>query len=361
MDALPPLPNPLTPLAWLPSDIASQLEASRYLYSATIGAWIWDTLMSLSEDFAMFRDHSIGISDVVYVLSRLASLGFITASLIFQVASVGDCHKLAKAIGWLGVFGLSFNSLLFFFRVRAVFNRDKVIVGVFAVLWLGTSGAALTAPFAVDGIHIGTTKHCVNSNVKSFASAGIIATAANDTLIFLAISTQLVMYSLADTWTSRIKAFMRGQGLGQISKSLLQTGQLYYLATVGMNIVAAVVILTASVPPVVRAMFSIPNIALQNVMACRVYRQLKIGIIREQPTAAALTSNLSGAMQFSRSVGSAKQREQQSQIESHITLRNMAGNSKLRPNALEVDVNRDVEVSVDEIPSNRSWKGGELA
>lgn len=35
--ALPPLPNPLTPLAWLPPDTASQLEVSRYLYSATIG------------------------------------------------------------------------------------------------------------------------------------------------------------------------------------------------------------------------------------------------------------------------------------------------------------------------------------
>ncbi|KAH8078389.1 hypothetical protein BXZ70DRAFT_659522 [Cristinia sonorae] len=365
MDSLPSLPNPLTPLAWLPSDVASQLEASRYLYSATMGAWIWDTLMSLPEDVIMFRDHGATISDLVYILSRLASFGFITASLIFQVSNVGDCHKLAKAIGWLGALALPLNSLLFFFRVRAVFNRSKIIVAAFALFWLGTLGGALTAPFAVDGIHIGTTKNCVNSNVKSFASAGIIAAAANDTLVFLAISTQLMMYSLADTWSSRIKAFMKGQGLGHISKTLLQTGQLYYLATVGLNLVAAVVILTASVPPILRAMFSIPNLALQNAMACRVYRQLKIGLIREQPNPVVLTSRVSNTLHFSRSVMSTKQREQQSQVQSHISLRDISGSRTMSVPVLQVDIDRQVEVSVDEAPSSmssgKSWKGGELA
>ena len=37
MSALPPLPNPLTPLAWLPEDIGSQLQASAYLFVATLG------------------------------------------------------------------------------------------------------------------------------------------------------------------------------------------------------------------------------------------------------------------------------------------------------------------------------------
>jgi len=52
-------------------------------------------------------------------------------------------------------------------------------------------------------------------------------------------------------------------------------------ATVGINFVAAVVILMPSFPPVYRAMFTFLNITLQNSMACRVYRQLKIGLIRD--------------------------------------------------------------------------------
>ncbi|TCD66862.1 hypothetical protein EIP91_000816 [Steccherinum ochraceum] len=367
METPPPLPNPLTPLAWLPSDIASQLEASRYLYSATVGAWVWDTLMSIPEDVLMFRDHPMRIADVVYILARFASFGFIIASLIFQVASVGDCHKLAQAIGWLGACALPLNSLLFFFRARAVFNKNKILVALFAVLWLGTLGGSLTAPFAVDGIHIGTTSNCVNSNVKPFASAGSIAVAVNDTLVFLAISTQLMMYSLASTWSSRIKAFMKGQGLGQISKTLLQTGQLYYMATVGLNLVAAIVILTPSVPPVLRAMFSIPNVALQNVMACRVYRQLKIGLIREQPQPVVLTSR--GTMQFSRTAVASKANSQ-SQVESHISLHNLSGpggRAKTLGVPVHVDIDREVEVSVDEVPSLHSsksgltWKGSDMA
>ena len=48
-----------------------------------------------------------------------------------------------------------------------------------------------------------------------------------------------------------------------------------------MNIVSMVVILTPSVPPIIRAMFTVPNVALQNTMACRVYRLLKLGVIRD--------------------------------------------------------------------------------
>lgn len=52
-----------------------------------------------------------------------------------------------------------------------------------------------------------------------------------------------------------------------------------------------VVILTPSVPPIIRAMFSIPNIALQNTMACRVYRLLKLGRISDDPESFTLRSN----------------------------------------------------------------------
>jgi len=319
----------------------------------------------------MFRDHAIRISDVVYILARLASLGFITASLIFQVASVNDCHQLAKAIGWLGALAFPLNSLLFFFRVRAVFYKTPVIVGLFAVLWLGTLGGSLTAPFAVDGTHIGTTQNCVNSNVKSFGSAGIIATAVNDTLVFLAISTQLVMYTLADSWSSRLKAFMKGKGLGRVSKTLLHSGQLYYMVTVGMNLVAAVVILTPSVPPVLRAMFSIPNVALQNAMACRVYRQLKIGLIKEQTSPVVFTSRVSGTVQISRTAVTTKRSDRATvpQTESHISLHNLSGVAKPRSMSvpMHVDIDREVEVMVDEDPDSlhsgkgNGWKGGELA
>jgi len=46
-----------------------------------------------------------------------------------------------------------------------------------------------------------------------------------------------------------------------------------------MNILAMTMVLVPSAPPVYRAMFTIPNNALQNVMACRVFRKLRLGVI----------------------------------------------------------------------------------
>lgn len=128
----------------------------------------------------------------------------------------------------------------------------------------------------------------------------------------------------------------------------------------GLNLVAAIVILRPSVPPIIRAMFSIPNVALQNVMACRVYRQLKIGLIRESAPVI-LTSRVSGMQFNSRTVTGTVTREQQTQIRSHISLSNLTAKAK-NAGPVHVDIDREVEVTVDEVSSHGSgWKGGEFA
>ena len=58
-----------------------------------------------------------------------------------------------------------------------------------------------------------------------------------------------------------------------------------------MNIVSMAVILTPSIPPIIRAMFTVPNVALQNTMACRVYRLLKLGLIQDDTEPPTLQSN----------------------------------------------------------------------
>lgn len=49
--------------------------------------------------------------------------------------------------------------------------------------------------------------------------------------------------------------------------------------TVGANILVLVLILTPSVPPVYEATFTIPELALQSSMACRVFRNLKFKVL----------------------------------------------------------------------------------
>jgi hypothetical protein len=120
-------------------------------------------------------------------------------------------------------------SLLFFFRIRAVFNNNIYIVAVFGLLWLATLAGSLTVPFAISGTHVGPTKHCINTGVKPFSSTGIIVSTVNDTLVLIFISWRLVQSSYQESFRGRAKTFFIGDGLPAFSRSLIQSGQEYYL------------------------------------------------------------------------------------------------------------------------------------
>ena len=77
---------------------------------------------------------------------------------------------------------------------------------------------------------------------------------------------------------------------------LLNHLNIFDSVTVAMNIVTMVLILAPPVGIVFHAAFVIPNVAVQNAMACRVYRQLKLGIIQEN--ASPVVSFSGGTLQF---------------------------------------------------------------
>ncbi|EJC99632.1 uncharacterized protein FOMMEDRAFT_112698 [Fomitiporia mediterranea MF3/22] len=277
------LPNPETPLAFLPPNIASQLEVSRYIYVASLGAFIWDILSNVPSDYKLLFKHRISLPTVVYFFSRITAFAYVVTSTVFQIGSVGDCQALQVALAVCFVLAVSSTSLLFFFRIRAIFNDEKLVVALFGFLWLCVFAGCMTVPFAIQGTHIGPTVFCVNSNVKPYSSAGIVISAVNDTLVLIAISLRILYNaSIDDNVGARVKAFWNGGALPNLSKSILQSGQQYYLITVGGNILTMVMILAPSVAPVYRAMFTIPNVMIENSMACKVFRDIKFGLI--EPT-----------------------------------------------------------------------------
>jgi hypothetical protein len=56
-----------------------------------------------------------------------------------------------------------------------------------------------------------------------------ISTATFDTLMYLSISWRLASFATIDRWQDRLRLFITGNGLGWLSKVLLQSGQMYYL------------------------------------------------------------------------------------------------------------------------------------
>ena len=134
-----------------------------------------------------------------------------------------------KSVGALAVFTVSFNTLLFLFRIYGVFHQERLVTCVFTFLWICTVGAAVTAPFALSATQIGTTHYCIFDRVKPYGSAGLVASASYDTLVLLAITFKLLMDSPEAGFLAKLKMAFGGRGMGRIAKAVMQSGQQYYM------------------------------------------------------------------------------------------------------------------------------------
>ncbi|KAF9045141.1 hypothetical protein BJ165DRAFT_1528051 [Panaeolus papilionaceus] len=277
------LPNPLTPMALLPPDLAFQVTISTYILVGSCGVLVWDILDNLTGDFRLLTKYPIGLATVAYFVSRLGSLGYALTSTIYETAAItNDCNHFFHIVSAFYPLAIPMTALLFLFRVRAVFDRNNYIVAFFTFMWLAVLGGCIAVSQGVTGANIGPTKYCINAAFKPYIGAGGIIPVVNDTLVFLAISWRLLSNARVQMGLqTTMKAFVSGDYLPAFSKAIFQDGQVYYLTTVTSNLVVVIMFYIDAVPPVYRSMFTVPNVALMNIMACRVFRKTKFGVFRE--------------------------------------------------------------------------------
>lgn len=279
------LPNPNTPLAYLPPTLATQFEVSRYIYAVTLGAYVWDIVINLGNDYKLLFRYKVYFPTVIYYLSRLFTLSYILTSFIFQVASVPNCQALQISLGICMALSQSTTAMLFLLRVLAVWHGNKIASGVFIFLWVTVAIASATVPFGIQGIHIGPTQQCINSQVADYIESTLIMGLINDSAIVAAISYRILRNcAIEDSFGFRVRTFMGGGSIPQLSRALLKGGQHYYLIAVCGNIVMLVLLKDPSVPAVYHGMSSIPVVALINAMACIVFRSIKFGHISADGT-----------------------------------------------------------------------------
>ncbi|KAF4578364.1 hypothetical protein EYR36_000171 [Pleurotus pulmonarius] len=240
------LPNPLTPLAFLPPALAAQFEVSRYLYAVTLGAYIWDSAVNLENDYHLLFKNKIRFPTVVYYLSR-------------------------QVFVWHG---------------------HTAVRYLYIFLWVAMTGCAVTLPVGIRGDHIGPTLQCINTKVPDYTEATAIMALIYDSAVFTAISYRVITYSvIEESFSARVKTFFGKGKVSRLSNALLQSGQHYYLVALLGNVVLLILLKLPSVPAVYHGMCTIPVLALINAMACIVFRKIKFGLITDDGTTKPITDS----------------------------------------------------------------------
>ncbi|KAJ6454643.1 hypothetical protein C8R45DRAFT_846285 [Mycena sanguinolenta] len=257
------LPNPFTPLAFLPPALASQFEVSRYLFAGTLGAYVWDIGLNLGNDYVLLFKHRVRFPTIVYFMSRVFTFAFILTSFVFQIAPVENCNALSVGLGVCLVLSQTSTALLFFLRVTAVWYPSKIAYTVFSILWMAVLGAGITVPLGDRAAHIGPTTQCIITITPASTEFAVITPLINHTAILLAINYHILAHTIvADSSMARLRVFFGGKGLSTLSRALLQSGQHFYLIAVVTHIVILVLLKLPHLSAIYHTMVAIPGIVI---------------------------------------------------------------------------------------------------
>ncbi|KAJ7660625.1 hypothetical protein B0H17DRAFT_954025 [Mycena rosella] len=267
----------------LPPDFQRQVEVSAYVFASCTAVFIWDILNNLRSDYALLFKQRLHVACLAYVVSRIGSLIYVLGYTIFSSYPLQACNTAYIAFDAFYSIGVSASAFLFFFRVRAIYGGDRLVTAIFGFLWLAVLGSSLTNPFGVSAVKLGDPSECIVTRVEVYVGVSGIVLAVHDTLVFFAISYRLVSnfgQMQQQTWGTQLKMLFSGAHLPAFSKALFADGQMYYMITVVTNIVAILLVYIPTVSPVYRGLLSVPNMTLTSIMACRVYRNTILGIMR---------------------------------------------------------------------------------
>ncbi|KIM89283.1 hypothetical protein PILCRDRAFT_813213 [Piloderma croceum F 1598] len=239
--------------------------------------------MATPEEYQIICKHRFGLPTTAYFVSRFGMFGSCFTTAMHRIILIDNCALLKYIEGIFFAIGGSATSLLFFLRVRAVYSRSRIITAFFGILWLGIAGTSILIMLGITGRdHIPYTRRCMVGPPHKYVTVPIVLTAVNDTLVFLAISYRMVFSAMVScTWGARARLFFTGEGLHQLSKALLQSGQVYYCVTIGVAIISTALIFSSSIPTELHSMAGSAYFALASVMACRVFRAVLLGTIKD--------------------------------------------------------------------------------
>ncbi|KAF8810290.1 hypothetical protein BYT27DRAFT_7186756 [Phlegmacium glaucopus] len=242
-------------------------------------------LNNIIRDYRLLSEYRIRFPIVIYFISKLSTLAFALCCTIFQTTPLSTCEALEHVLDAFFVLSITSSSLLLFFRIRAIFDRNPWVVTLFSGLWLAIVAASVTylVMIAVHKVEAAGRESCVViGNVAGYSAAASIVPLINDTLVFFAISWRLFRNSYARRTRREGVRFPNFRDyLPVFYKAFLQDGQAYYVVIVTVNVLTVIMFFDQSIPDSLRTVFMVPNVVLTNIMACRVFRNTIFGSVRE--------------------------------------------------------------------------------
>ncbi|KZP07001.1 hypothetical protein FIBSPDRAFT_1044721 [Athelia psychrophila] len=246
-------------------------QNTAYASAAIFTVFLLDWVLCMDEEVEIVQRTRLNLPIVIYFLSRTGSLGYIICEALLNTECVPftlPMEHAKYAFWWIS--GAA-TSLLFFFRIRAVYNYSRSMKTLFVVLWI----SILATPTAfMWNPHINCPSNAGNScdRWNPLTLPYYVAVFCHDTLVFVFVSRQLVYPTTANGKNS-LMSLIRGEGMHVVSKSMLRSGQLYYGATIGILVAAAV---TMFLGTPYSTLLGLIYIALSSGMSCKVFRMVML-------------------------------------------------------------------------------------
>ncbi|KZP14905.1 hypothetical protein FIBSPDRAFT_1048554 [Athelia psychrophila] len=276
-------------------EVGFRAQVVDYVLAANFTAYVYDWMLSITDELAIASGRGLSPSIAIYFLSRVTHLMHLCLLTVFlsSLAPAENCLVLAVMLGTCAVMSLSFTSLLFLLRVRAVYLGSRYVTALFGAFWIVTISVNIALTTKVDAGHDPSPAAdgaCIMTGIQS-VSLPLASIFVNDTLIFLAISYRLTANAVTDGGLhARLLTIFKGRGLYSLSRSLLQTGQLYYFSTLLYFLVNFAIIWIPFAPPGGQFMLLTVHTGFTSIMACHVFRGVALGMIHMEPLPNGLTS-----------------------------------------------------------------------
>ncbi|KZP04457.1 hypothetical protein FIBSPDRAFT_806781 [Athelia psychrophila] len=262
-----------------------------YVSVAQLTAYSYDLLLSISEEHEVISRAGFTWPIAIYLLSRISAATPLLLIAIFQFIPTGHCPPLVALYAASAATRTISTSFLFFLRVQAVYLCSRSATALFGILWLIMAILNIIHNASIGPGPLTATQHCTTAQNPRTTSYPSASSFLFDTFVFIAISYRLAADAATEqSWRARLRSVVTGKGLFRISRALMVSGQLYYLAAILFFWVNLIVRMSPLIPAGSHFLLSSSYMPFMNIMACRAFRGVALGMIENSPTTAGLSS-----------------------------------------------------------------------